>query len=92
MAQAFAITTLHVCRKKPTMSPEGRVLTPPEIEVVPAGSIVDVSDDDFKAFEKAGAVRRPTKVDRAMADEDDEPDQVEAAAGKATAATTKAVR
>lgn len=84
MPSAFAIRTLHVCRKAGEVK-DGKVVSAAEVEIVPAGQIADLSDDDFKAFEKAGAVRRPSKMDRAMAEGDDEPEAIETAAGKATA-------
>ena len=85
MPSAFAITSLHVCRKAGERK-DGKV-SAAEVEIVPAGQIADLSDDDFKAFEKAGAVRKPSKMDRAMADTDDEPEAVETVAGKAVAST-----
>ncbi|MCC0808586.1 hypothetical protein FPV16_20645 [Methylobacterium sp. W2] len=85
MAQAFAIATLHVCRKRAEMK-DGKVVTPADIEVVPAGKIADISDEDFKVFEKAGAARRPTRMDRAMSEGEEEPEAVETAAGRVTAA------
>ncbi|MCJ2080744.1 hypothetical protein [Methylobacterium sp. J-090] len=86
MPSAFAITSLHVCRKAGERK-DGKVVTAADIEIVPAGQITDLSDDDFKAFEKAGAVRKPSKVDRAMAEDGEDLEAVEAVAGKATAAT-----
>lgn len=91
MAHAFAITTLHVCRKPAEMK-DGQLVTAPEIEVVPAGKITDLSEKDFDAFAAAGAVRRPTKMDRAMADGDEEPEAVETAAGRATTSAGKGAR
>lgn len=84
MPSAFAITSLHVCRKAGEKK-DGKMVSAAEVEIVLAGQITDLSDDDFKAFEKAGAVRKPSKMDRAMADGDDEPEAVETAAGKAAA-------
>lgn len=81
MAQAFAIATLHVCRT-PAEVRDGKVVTQAKVETVAAGHITDLSDSDFKAFEKAGAVRRPTKMDRAMAEGEDEPEAVETAVGR----------
>nr|USU31110.1 hypothetical protein NG677_17430 [Methylobacterium sp. OTU13CASTA1] len=86
MPSAFAITSLHVCRKAGERK-DGKVIAAADIEIVPAGQITELSDDDFKAFEKAGAVRKPSKVDRAMAEDGEDLEAVEAAAGKATAAT-----
>ncbi|MGA0595403.1 hypothetical protein [Enterovirga sp. CN4-39] len=82
MAQAFAITTLHVCRKPAEMK-DGTVVKPPEIEVVPAGAITDLTDEDFEAFSAAGAARRPTKVDRAKVEDEAEPARVEASPARA---------
>lgn len=84
MPSAFAITSLHVCRKAGEKK-DGKMVSAAEVEIVPAGQITDLSDDDFKVFEKAGAVRKPSKMDRAMAEGDDEPEAVETAAGKAAA-------
>ncbi|MRI54077.1 hypothetical protein D8770_08940 [Methylobacterium sp. DB1607] len=81
MAQAFAIASLHVRRAAPEVR-DGKVVTSGKIEVVPAGAITDLSDEDFKTFEAAGAVRRPTKMDRAMAEGDDAPEAVETAVGR----------
>lgn len=72
MVQAFAVGTLHVCRKA-AVKEAGRLITPPEIEVVPAGAITELPDDDFKTFEAAGAARRPSKVDKAVAEGEDSP-------------------
>lgn len=84
MPSAFAIRTLHVCRKAGVVNPD-KTVSAAEVEIVPAGQIADLTDDDFKSFEKAGAARRPSKMDRAMAEGDDEPEAIETAAGKATA-------
>ncbi|SOR26814.1 protein of unknown function [Methylorubrum extorquens] len=81
MAQAFAIASLHVRRSAPEVR-DGKVVVPGKVEVVPAGAITDLSDEDFKIFEAAGAVRRPSKMDRAMAEGDDAPEAVETAVGR----------
>lgn len=81
MAQAFAIASLHVRRAAPEVR-DGKVVTSGKIEVVPAGAITDLSDEDFKTFEAAGAVRRPTKMDRAMAEGDDAPEAADTAVGR----------
>jgi len=90
MADAFAITTLHVCRSPGEMK-DGKVTKEAQVEIVPAGQITDLSDADYAAFEKAGAVRRPNKVDKAIAADDEDPDAVQVAAAGA-AKTVKPLR
>lgn len=78
MGQAYALSTLHLCRKPAETNADGKVIKAPEIEIVPAGKIVDVSDEDFKAFAENGHARRPTREDRARAGAGEEPGPADA--------------
>jgi hypothetical protein len=91
MVQALALNTIHVCRE-PGETKDGKVVKKPKIDVVSAGSITDLSDEQFSEFEAAGAVRKATKVDRAMADDDGHVDVDPASEPARAAAESKTAR
>lgn len=91
MVQAFALKTIHVCKEAGEMSADRKsVVKPAKVDVVQAGKIVELSRGDFDDFEKAGAVRRATKVDMAAADEDGRVDLDDVATDPAIKQPTKA--
>jgi hypothetical protein len=71
MVQAFALNTIHVCREAGETK-DGKVTKKPKIDVVAAGEITDLPQDQFDTFEAAGAVRKPTKAELAAASADDD--------------------
>jgi hypothetical protein len=91
MVQALALNTIHVCRE-PGETKDGKVTKRPVITVVEAGKMVDLSQEQFDEFEAHGAVRKATKVDRVMADDEGHVDVDPAAEPARAAAENKAIR
>lgn len=67
MARAFALNTVNICTKPGERGPDGKTVKQAVIETKLPGAVFDCSEDDFAAFEAAGAVRRPTKAEEAEA-------------------------
>lgn len=67
MVKAYAINTVTICTKPGERSADGRTSKPAVLEDKPAGTVFDCPDDDYEAFEAAGAVRKPTKAELAEA-------------------------
>jgi hypothetical protein len=90
MVQALALNTIHVCRE-PGERKDGKVTKKPVIDIVEAGKIVDLSQEQFDEFEAGGAVRKATKVDQAVAADAGHVD-VDPASEQARAAENKTAR
>jgi hypothetical protein len=86
MVQAFAINTVHLLREAAEKGPDGKIIKPPTIEVIPAGKVFEALAEQFKELEAAGAIRKPTKMDAAISEGADLPASIETAAGKPASA------
>jgi hypothetical protein len=71
MVQAFALNTIHVCRE-PGETKDGKVTKKPKIDVVLAGKIVDLTQDQYDEFEMAGAVRKASRAEVLAASEQED--------------------
>lgn len=63
MAKAFAINTVTVCVKPGERGPDGKTISAAVLEDKLPGTIFECDDEDYEAFEAAGAVRKPTKAE-----------------------------
>lgn len=63
MVKAYAINTVTICAKPGERGPDGKTVTPAVLEDKLPGSVFECSDEDFDAFEAAGAVRKPTRAE-----------------------------
>lgn len=68
MVKAVALTAVHVCRKPGQKGPDGKVSEPAEVDEVPAGTVFELTKDQFEDLRDRDAVRLATKVDLARGD------------------------
>lgn len=67
MPKAFATHTLTLCETPAETNDAGKVTKRAVIKTVPAGSVVNLSREQFSEFEENGAVREATNEEIAIA-------------------------